>query len=889
MPKRKPIIVTDKNDPKLKAYNDSLSLYNKTKNNLKDIGNSSRNTPVYVKKGVKATELQKEDYNFVNHQLLDVSGRYDINMNPNNNFPPPKVKQKIMPIAGIGVNEGNSMGGWYDIYKKPVQPIVYQDPKIITKQQKLKDAGYDVTVDGIWGAKSEAAWKEMNVPKTTNFEQRIQNPTTNIKNSDGTTSTHKMMSFEADGKYYAAPTIVEQNGKLVELSQDAAIDYAFKNKEYKEFKTDTEAQDYANNGYKVGTPLEEKSIPRTPIGNINIEGRNQPYYSEDELSKYTPYKPTKVGTSNDYTISRFESPLYWDKDVIKDKKTGVELFQNGGQMKNSIKKRKYAYGGTMNDGSQLSMVGTGLTSAGTLTGNPYLAGAGLLASGISSVMASRAAAKEAEAIEKKNKEEQIRLDIQNNNNILSNYPTKGIYGSQMYAYGGRLPKQYAQGGLMPTSNETNLVVGDTHNEDTDGDGQTGVQLEGGEVEEGEVVDNDGRVFSKRLGYADRALNIINSPIYKRYEGMKTVNTTVLNNSKSKQVDKNTANRNIQKLANPLDDLFNEQEQFKIANNIQNNQGNEMAMGGYIKKYDNGGTLLNKNYTYNNWNNLDNTNQNNIGISTIDPTLQSSSNPNEVIKPIQNSNHILPLTYSALKTGGQSYYPSMNMSKENQDIMNTGKVLEDTKGSGFNADNILKAGRFIDNAANLNNINKIPNIPTPKYFSTRGLNTNYDITANLNDINSDFSAVTKNNRRGTTSIGMEQANNQGAYVNLLKSKNKLYQDKTNIENQLKNRDTQFRTSIEAQNNALTNKYNMDVVERDWDKIRMKSSNTANLADDFANMSVESQEAMNDKQSLKMYATALNKNGVISANFPEIMKGIEEGNISNFEALLKYIKG
>jgi hypothetical protein len=101
-------------------------------------------------------------------------------------------------------------------------------------------------------------------PKLTNFEQRINKPTEVIKNNDGTVSTHKMMSFEADGKYYAAPTIVKQNGKLVELSQKDAQDYAFKNNEFKEFKTDKEAKDYANNGYKKGTPLETKQVPSKP-------------------------------------------------------------------------------------------------------------------------------------------------------------------------------------------------------------------------------------------------------------------------------------------------------------------------------------------------------------------------------------------------------------------------------------------------------------------------------------------------------------------------------------------------------------------------------------------------------------------------------------------------
>jgi hypothetical protein len=98
------------------------------------------------------------------------------------------------------------------------------------------------------------------IPFRTNFERRIMNPSLSIKNKDGSSSTHKMMSFEVDGKYYVAPTIVEVNNKLVELKPNEAIDYAIKNREYKEFKTEKEAQKYAEGGYKKGTPLEKYSI-----------------------------------------------------------------------------------------------------------------------------------------------------------------------------------------------------------------------------------------------------------------------------------------------------------------------------------------------------------------------------------------------------------------------------------------------------------------------------------------------------------------------------------------------------------------------------------------------------------------------------------------------------
>jgi hypothetical protein len=61
-----------------------------------------------------------------------------------------------------------------------------------------------------------------------------------------------MTSFEQDGKYYAAPTIVNVNGKLKELKGKDAIDYAMKNKEYAQFDSKENAEKYANGSWKTG-------------------------------------------------------------------------------------------------------------------------------------------------------------------------------------------------------------------------------------------------------------------------------------------------------------------------------------------------------------------------------------------------------------------------------------------------------------------------------------------------------------------------------------------------------------------------------------------------------------------------------------------------------------
>jgi hypothetical protein len=133
--------------------------------------------------------------------------------------------------------------------------------KAVSGVQKAKSVGEE-KAETIKPA--PAKQQEGQGPKLTNFEKRIQNPVNKLQNEDGTTSTHKMMSWESDGKYFAAPTIVEVNGKLKELNPEEAIDYAFKNNEFKEFKTDAEAREYADNGYKKGTPL-EKGIDRNTM------------------------------------------------------------------------------------------------------------------------------------------------------------------------------------------------------------------------------------------------------------------------------------------------------------------------------------------------------------------------------------------------------------------------------------------------------------------------------------------------------------------------------------------------------------------------------------------------------------------------------------------------
>jgi len=85
-----------------------------------------------------------------------------------------------------------------------------------------------------------------------NFVQRILTPDKFpvIDNEDGTRSTHKMASGEADGRFYAYPTIVMRDGKLEDLGPEKGFDYALESGELIEFPDEEQADWFARH-YKV--------------------------------------------------------------------------------------------------------------------------------------------------------------------------------------------------------------------------------------------------------------------------------------------------------------------------------------------------------------------------------------------------------------------------------------------------------------------------------------------------------------------------------------------------------------------------------------------------------------------------------------------------------------
>lgn len=198
----------------------------------------------------------------------------------------------------------------------------YDDFDALVSGVKKKDSTSTQSSNGASGSESE-----IHSTSQKEFEERIFNPVLSIDNGDGTHSTHKMASGEVDGKQIAFPTIVNKNGKLIELSQPEAFDYALKTGEYKAFNSKEEAQQYAEGGYKKNTPLDKNLNPfeftlNETSGSLSIPAseklpNEEPFEVGDLFKDKQPLSPGefKAVTSKEFTADPKGTII---KEVVSD-------------------------------------------------------------------------------------------------------------------------------------------------------------------------------------------------------------------------------------------------------------------------------------------------------------------------------------------------------------------------------------------------------------------------------------------------------------------------------------------------------------------------------------------------------------------------------------------
>ena len=117
--------------------------------------------------------------------------------------------------------------------------------------------------------------------KDKNFVKRLLQPEgqQNIKNPDGTVSSHSMVS----GDGHVMPTVIKdkRNNRLYRLSGKAAGKYAAATGERISFKTDAEAQDFGKNYKKIFT--KDGRIPETDAEIDEVYGKGAATEALDEV------------------------------------------------------------------------------------------------------------------------------------------------------------------------------------------------------------------------------------------------------------------------------------------------------------------------------------------------------------------------------------------------------------------------------------------------------------------------------------------------------------------------------------------------------------------------------------------------------------------------------
>lgn len=236
----------------------------------------------------------------------------------------------------------------------------------------------------------------------------------------------------------------------------------------------------------------------------------------------------------------------------------------------------------------LKGAGTGFTLGNTIVpgiGGLIGGGAGAiigLLSGVSQNKRRAAEEDKAQRLEQENTDK-MKAIMKANSNI--GFASMGHDKLSYFAMGGELNSP--DGTLKPVAPNAKKVVGDTHSQDSNGDGSTGVTVQRGgqplaEVENAEVIVGDRFVFSNQLlvpgtktSFAQLAESIAKNPTYQKERKI------VKNAEKSLEEDSfnptiNTARRNIEKNPDQLEAVFGMQEQIKAM--LQQQQEQQMQQG-----------------------------------------------------------------------------------------------------------------------------------------------------------------------------------------------------------------------------------------------------------------------------------------------------------------------
>ncbi len=319
---RAPKVYTNKAeyDKAKQAYEDSLELYNFS--NLQE----GRLVQRLREKGLSTKPYMDNPYK--GRGGIVNSERPYIEPNKFGNLPGYYVQDignaTIAPISSYAYEGIESMESTNFRYKKPVQKVVYQ-PKIESKKTtllpkpnvdpKFNDPNWELVNDKNSKGENAVKWQRKTTKPITNKETIKPK----IKKGEKKDTTENVVDSQSAKEQKEAVLFVEKKYKR----PTEKIKFSELTKEEKSWFLHQRSDGVYDRYYMPF--LREDAVEEKPIGRINIHGREVPYTSgmKEQLASYG-IKPTQVGNSSNYTVSRFEEKTKgWQGNKLLDKKGGV--------------------------------------------------------------------------------------------------------------------------------------------------------------------------------------------------------------------------------------------------------------------------------------------------------------------------------------------------------------------------------------------------------------------------------------------------------------------------------------------------------------------------------------------------------------------------------------
>lgn len=246
-------------------------------------------------------------------------------------------------------------------------------------------------------------------------------------------------------------------------------------------------------------------------------------------------------------------------------------------------------------------------------------------------------------------------------------------------------------------------------------------------------------------------------------------------------------------------------------------------------------------------------------------IRTDENGNAITKDMEfsnaNTNQFKSLSNTEKSMNFLSEPETKNSSLPTNQIkseMDYGKILD----VAFNS------ARFIDNINNANLIAKTPKVPLPYLQKAAELKTNFSIDANLNENRNAFKNFATNIDANNSNSATSNANKASAYAQTIKQNNQLFTNKTNIETELKNRNSLNNQEVTGRNLAALDRFELQKYDRDLMIQGRKSANVTNAVEDISQIGTERNLKILDNSKISHISKLYDSNDAsASALYPE----------------------